>query len=86
LLPRTDDLNIRLLHRSGSRNTQNGHIQIRQVDIVRLPHPDLAMGKFNTSAVTVIRKAFSNRHPPNDQSNQRKHMPGYSLWEIHPVM
>jgi hypothetical protein len=25
-------------------------------------------------------------HAPADQSNQRKYMPGYSVWEIHPVM
>jgi hypothetical protein len=25
-------------------------------------------------------------HAPADQSNQRKYMPGYSVWQIHPVM
>ena len=25
-------------------------------------------------------------HAPKDQSNQRKYMPGYAIWEIHPVM
>jgi len=25
-------------------------------------------------------------HAPKDQSNRRKYMPGYAVWEIHPVM
>ena len=36
------DCNIRLLLRSGSRNTQTGHIEIRQLGIVRLPHRDFS--------------------------------------------
>jgi hypothetical protein len=37
--------------------------------------------------ITVINKAFWDiGHAPKDQSNQRKYMPGYSVWEIHPVM
>jgi hypothetical protein len=28
-------------------NTQTGHIEIRQLDIVLLPHPRLINGKFN---------------------------------------
>jgi hypothetical protein len=36
-----------MLRRSGSRDTQTGHIETRQLGIVLLPHPDLAMGKFN---------------------------------------
>jgi hypothetical protein len=37
--------------------------------------------------ITVIGKAFWDiGHAPKDQSNQRKYMPGYAAWEIHPVM
>jgi len=37
--------------------------------------------------ITVIGKAFWDiGHVPKDQSNQRKYMPGYAVWEIHPVM
>jgi len=37
--------------------------------------------------ITVIGKAFWDiGHAPKDQSNQRKYMPGYAVWEIHPVM
>jgi hypothetical protein len=25
-------------------------------------------------------------HAPKDQSNRRKYMPDYAVWEIHPVM
>jgi hypothetical protein len=40
-----------------------------------------------TSVVTVIGKAFWDLgHAPKDQSNRRKHMPGYPVWEIHPAM
>jgi hypothetical protein len=37
--------------------------------------------------ITVIGKAFWDiGHAPKDQSNQRKYMPGYAVWEIHPAM
>jgi hypothetical protein len=37
--------------------------------------------------VTVIDKAFWDvGHAPKDQSNRRKYMPDYAVWEIHPVM
>ena len=37
--------------------------------------------------ITVIGRAFWDiGHAPKDQSNQRKYMPGYAVWEIHPVM
>jgi hypothetical protein len=37
--------------------------------------------------VTVIGKAFWDvGHAPKDQSNRRKYIPGYAVWEIHPVM
>jgi hypothetical protein len=37
--------------------------------------------------ITVIGKAFWDiGHAPKDGSNWRKHLPGYAVWEIHPVM
>jgi hypothetical protein len=37
--------------------------------------------------ITVIGKAFLDvGHAPKDQSNRRKYMPDYAVWEIHPVM
>jgi hypothetical protein len=37
--------------------------------------------------ITVIGKAFWDiGHAPKDRSNRRKYMPGYSVWEIHPVI
>jgi hypothetical protein len=37
--------------------------------------------------ITVIGKAFWDiGHAPKDQSNRRKYLPGYCVWEIHPVM
>jgi hypothetical protein len=37
--------------------------------------------------VTIVGKAFWDiGHAPKDQSNRRKYMPGYAVWEIHPVM
>jgi hypothetical protein len=37
--------------------------------------------------ITVIGKAFWDiGHAPKDQSNRRKYMPGYTVWEIHPAM
>ena len=36
--------------------------------------------------VTVMGKAFWDiGHAPKDQSNHRKNLPGYAVWEIHPV-
>jgi hypothetical protein len=41
----------------------------------------------NPPIITVIGKAFwDTAHAPKDQNNRRKYMPGYSVWEIHPVM
>lgn len=37
--------------------------------------------------ITVVGKAFWDiGHAPKDQSNRRSHLPGYAVWEIHPVM
>ena len=37
--------------------------------------------------ITVIGKAFWDvGHATKDQSNRRKYMPDYAVWEIHPVM
>ena len=37
--------------------------------------------------ITVIGKAsWDVGHAPKDQSNRRKYMPDYAVWEIHPVM
>jgi hypothetical protein len=38
--------------------------------------------------ITVVGKAFFDTRPfAKDQSkNRRKNLPGYSAWEIHPVM
>ena len=41
----------------------------------------------NPPIIAVIGKAFWDiGHAPKDQSNRRKYMPRYSVWEIHPVM
>jgi hypothetical protein len=46
-----------------------------------------ALNLGQTPIVTVIGKAFWDvGHAPKDQSNRRKYMPGYAVWEIHPVM
>ena len=40
-----------------------------------------------TPVITVVGKAFWDiGHAPKDQSNRRKYLPGYAVWEIHPVM
>jgi len=40
-----------------------------------------------TPIVTLIGKAFWDiGRAPKDQSNRRKYMPDYAVWEIHPVM
>ncbi len=37
--------------------------------------------------ITVVGKAFwVVGHAPKDQSNRRKRLPQYAVWEIHPVM
>src|SRR5215475_3482560 len=37
--------------------------------------------------ITVIGKAYWDvGHAPKDQSNRRKYMPDYAVWEIHPVI
>jgi hypothetical protein len=37
--------------------------------------------------ITVIGKTFWDvGHAPKDQSNRRKRLPQYAVWEIHPVM
>ncbi len=41
----------------------------------------------NPPVITVIGKAFWDiGHAPKDQRNQRRYLPGYAVWEIHPVM
>jgi hypothetical protein len=41
----------------------------------------------NPPIITVIGKAFwDTAHALKDQSNRRRYMPGYAVWEIHPVM
>jgi hypothetical protein len=41
----------------------------------------------NPPIITVIGKAFwDTTYGPKDQNNRRKYMPGYAVWEIHPVM
>jgi hypothetical protein len=40
-----------------------------------------------TPVITVIGKPFWDvSHVPKDQSNRRKRLPQYAVWEIHPVM
>ena len=40
-----------------------------------------------TPIITVIGRAFWDvGHAPKDQSNRRKRLPQYVVWEIHPVM
>jgi hypothetical protein len=40
-----------------------------------------------TPIITVIGKAFWDvGHAPKNQSNRRKRLPQYAVWEIHPVM
>jgi hypothetical protein len=37
--------------------------------------------------ITVIGKAFWDiGHASKDQSNQRKRLPDYAVWELHPAM
>src|SRR6476646_1117245 len=49
----TDDLNIRLLRRS--RNTQTGHIEIRQLGIVLLPHRRFRNGNSTKESITLMK-------------------------------
>ena len=40
----------------------------------------------NPPVVTIVGKAFWDiGHAPKDQSNRRKNLPRYAVWEIHPV-
>jgi hypothetical protein len=40
-----------------------------------------------TPIIKVVGKAFWDvGHAPKDQSNRRKSLPQYAVWEIHPVM
>jgi len=40
-----------------------------------------------TPIITVIAKAFWDvGHAPKDQSNRRKRLPQFAVWEIHPIM
>jgi hypothetical protein len=42
---------------------------------------------YETPVITVVGKAFWDiGHAPKDQSNRRKRLPEYAVWEIHPVM
>ena len=56
----------------------------------RFPFHVSSAKKLNIPAppiITVIGKAFWDiGHAPKDQSNRRKYMPDYAVWEIHPVM
>jgi hypothetical protein len=36
--------------------------------------------------VAAQRRFSSAKHAAKDQSNRRKYMPDYAVWEIHPVM
>jgi hypothetical protein len=48
-------------------------------------HPRWSLNE--AAVITVIGKAFWEvGHAPKDGSNLRKHLPGYAVWEIHPVM
>jgi hypothetical protein len=52
-------------------------------------HPSSAKNLTVTDppVITVIGKAyFDVSHAPKDQSNRRKYLPDYAVWEIHPVM
>src|SRR6476659_5324134 len=49
----TDDLNIRLLRRS--RNTQTGHIEIRQLGIVPFPHRRFRNGNSTKEAISIMK-------------------------------
>ena len=56
----------------------------------RFPFHTSSAKKLNVTdppIITVIGKTFFDiGHPPKDQSNRRKYLPGYAAWEIHPVM
>jgi hypothetical protein len=49
------DCNIRLLHRSGSRNTQTGHIEIRQLGIVPLSHRRFRKGNSTKESINIMK-------------------------------
>ena len=56
----------------------------------RFPFHTSSVKKLNVDqppVITVIGRAFWDvGHAPADQSNRRRYMPGYAVWEIHPVM
>src|SRR6478736_6119944 len=49
------DCNIRLLRRSGSHNTQTGHIEIRQLGIVPLPHRRFRNGNSTKEEISIMK-------------------------------
>jgi hypothetical protein len=49
------DCNIRLLLRSGSRNTQTGHIEIRQLGIVPLSHRRFRKGNSTKESINIMK-------------------------------
>ncbi len=52
--------------------------QTRSTKKLKVAHPPI---------ITVVGKAFWDvNHAPKDQSNRRKRLPQYAVWEIHPVM
>ena len=50
----TDD-NIRLLRRRRSRNAQTGHIEIRQLGIVPLPHRRFRNGNSTKEEISIMK-------------------------------
>jgi hypothetical protein len=47
----------------------------------------MVKGSSPIAFITVIGKAFWDvGHARKDQSNRRKSLPQYAVWEIHPVM
>jgi hypothetical protein len=49
------DCNIRLLRPSASRNTQTGHIEIRQLGIVPLPHRRFRKGNSTKEEISIMK-------------------------------
>src|SRR4029077_20171834 len=49
------DCNIRLLRPSASRNTQTGHIEIRQLGIVPLPHRRFRYGNSTKEEISIMK-------------------------------
>jgi len=69
-------------------------VRFAQPYLVGLPHgfrftlaPRKTLKFGQSPVITVIGKAMWDvGHAPKDQSNRRKYMPDYAVWEIHPVM